>query len=128
MFAHYLWVRNLGVFFYSNNLRSNRTKKRTITATTTAKDNFLLFHAFISHLWWHLSDIIFLSCLLLCNHVSYREFLCVPYAFELDYVGHYSSITCNPVCLLRRQIGICCRFANILRSQCNSLESTLVRR
>ena len=32
----------------------------------------------------------------LCAHVHYRVLLCILYASELDYVGHYLSIVCDP--------------------------------
>ena len=116
-----------GCYFYSNNLRSDSTKKRT-AATTTAEGKCVFVCAFIGHSRWPFSGIItsfpcapVRSCAFLCVPGRSCVFPCVLYASELASVGHYSSS-------LWPRIGLCCRFANPLCSQFYSLELTLVRR
>ena len=101
--------------------------KKITEVTTTAEVKCVLVYAFIGNSQWPLYDIIRIPCVIQCAPGRSRYFLCVLYASKLASVGHYLSITSDPVRLLWLRIGFCCKFTNPVHSQCYSLEQILVR-
>ena len=92
-----------GCYFYSKNLRSNSTEKKT-TSTTTSEGKCVLICDFIRHSQWPLSDIItsfpcapVISCeftgVPVCSHVfsmhpNWRllDIICLRYGLESAFV------------------------------------------
>ena len=99
--------------------------KKITEVTTTAEVKCVLVYAFIGNSQWPLYDIIRIPCVIQCAPGRSRYFLCVLYASKLASVGHYFPIVCDPVHSIWPQIGFCSRFANPVRYQYYSLESTL---
>ena len=94
------------------NIRKNNSRGKLRTRSC-------VYQAFLMAFVGHYNAFSVRSHALLCVPGHSCVFPCVLYASELASVGNYSY-------LLWPRIGLCYIFTNPVRSQCYSLESTLV--